>query len=230
MNAQTKVTPAAAATTFDEAFVKLQSELGPARKLANNPAFKSKYADLGAVWDAIMGPLHSNGFGLMQIHQFEGETDYLETVLIHAPSRGRVTGRYRLRPTRQDPQGYGSATTYARRYAACAMLGVVADEDDDGNAASAPASKPSAAAPTQRDAIHTPMQEDPDITEGVKNWCEKEKGKIAMCARLPDLLMWKDEREAELHRLFKKAPKAHRDLMDYFQMTQALFDKKEAAE
>ena len=81
-------------------------------------------------------------------------------------------------------------------------------------------SKPSAAAITQ----------DPDITEGVKNWVAKEKAKIALLTRLPDLLMWQDEREAELHRLLKKAPEAHRDLMNYFQEVQTLLSKKEAAE
>jgi hypothetical protein len=47
-----------------------------------------------------------------------------------------ISGRYPLRPQQQTPQGYGSALTYARRYALAAMVGVVADEDDDGNAAS----------------------------------------------------------------------------------------------
>lgn len=225
MNAVTKTPP----VTFAEAFCKLQAQIKPAIKDSVNPAFRSKYADLGAVWDAVKEPLTENGFSIIQSPNFDEHDMWLETTILHI-SGEKMTGRYPLRPTKNDPQGFGSALTYSRRYSISAMLGVVADIDDDGNAASAPASKPSAAAPTQREVIHAPMQEDPDITEGVKNWCDKEKGKIAMCARLPDLLMWKDEREAELHRLFKKAPKAHRDLMDYFQMTQAMFDKKEAAE
>ncbi len=216
--------------TFAEAFCKLQSAIKPAIKDATNPAFRSKYADLGAVWEAVRGPLGDNGFGIIQAPQFEGETMFLETILLHQ-SGERMTSRYPLRPAKQDPQGFGSAITYAKRYAISAMLGVIADEDDDGNAASNGNHKP--AQQTQRDAIQTPMQptqDDPDVTEGVKNWVLKEKGKLAMLTRLPDLLMWQDEREAELHRLLKKAPEHHKDLMAYYQQVFANLSKKEAAE
>ncbi len=89
--------------------------------------------------------------------------------------------------------------------------------------------KQQANANPQRDAIQAPMQ-DPDVTEGVKNWVLKEKGNLAMLTRLPDLLMWQDEREAELHRLLKKAPEHHKDLMAYYQQVFANLSKKEAAE
>lgn len=125
---------------FAKAFIKLQAEIRPAVKDAENEAFKrggkaSKYADLGAVWEAVKGPLHDNGFALIQSPDFDGPEMWLETILLH-DSGTQVKGRYPLRPSKQDPQGYGSALTYARRYSICAMLGVIADEDDDGNAAS----------------------------------------------------------------------------------------------
>lgn len=136
MNAITKVPQ----TTFAEAFVALQSSIRPAIKDAENEAFKrggkaSRYADLGAVWEAVKEPLRDNGFAVIQVPQFEGETMFLETILLHI-SGEKMTGRYPLRPSKPDPQGFGSAITYARRYALSAMLGVVADDDDDGNAAS----------------------------------------------------------------------------------------------
>lgn len=121
--------------TFASAFIKLQAAIKPAIKDASNPAFKSKYADLGAVWDAVREPLTQHGFAIIQPTNFDERDMWLETIILHE-SGEKITGRYPLRPVKQDPQGYGSAITYAKRYALCAMLGVVADIDDDGNAAS----------------------------------------------------------------------------------------------
>jgi hypothetical protein len=53
-----------------------------------------------------------------------------------------IASTYRLKPAKEDPQGYGSALTYARRYGLAALLGIVADDDDDGNHASTPAPRP----------------------------------------------------------------------------------------
>lgn len=218
MNAPTKSPP----VTFAEAFVKLQGEIKPAVKDATNPAFRSKYADLSAVWEAVRGPLADNGFGVIQAPQFEGETMFLETTLLHA-SGDRMVSRYPLRPMKHDPQGYGSAITYAKRYALSAMLGVVADDDDDGNAASGNG-KPAASKPSTLSTSEPLYDEDPDGQ--CKAWCDKEIGKFNALTRLPDLLMWQDEREAELHRLLGKSPKMHRYLMDAFQAKQAQLSKK----
>src|SRR5690242_18573476 len=110
--------------TFAEAFVKLQAAIRPAIKDANNPAFRSKYADLGAVWDAVKPALTENGFSVIQSPDFDGETMWLKTTILHV-SGERIEGRYPLRPVKQDPQGFGSALTYARRYSLSAMLGVI---------------------------------------------------------------------------------------------------------
>lgn len=66
--------------------------------------------------------------------------------------------------------------------------------------------------------------EDPDGQ--VKAWCDREISKLAAMTRLPEVLMWSDEREAELHRLQRKAPTMHRYLMDYFQKVQRLISEK----
>lgn len=118
------------------AMAKAQAEIKTALKDSKNPHFKSSYADLTSVWDACRNALTKNGLSVLQITNFDAADVWLETTLLHASGES-ISGRYPLRPQQQTPQGYGSALTYARRYALAAMVGVVADEDDDGNAASA---------------------------------------------------------------------------------------------
>lgn len=220
MNQVTKLqTPSAPVDTFAEALVKVQGAIKTAIKDATNPAFRSKYADLGAVWEAVKPALQDNGFAVVQSPQFEGETMWLETTLLHVTGE-RMTGRYPIRPDKNTPQGVGSAITYARRYSISAMLGVVADEDDDGNAASGVAA-PSKAAPPPK---HEPMS-DPDVVEGVKNWCEQQKDIISNAKMLPDLTDWLDTHggnwvspatSSALYRLRKAAPTAFNDLKTYY--------------
>ena len=208
MNAPVKNPP----VTFAEAFCKLQGSIRPAIKDATNPAFRSKYADLGAVWEAVRQPLTDNGFSIIQSTDFDNSDVWLKTTVLHT-SGEKMEGRYPLRPTKNDPQGFGSALTYAKRYSIAAMLGVVADEDDDGNAASA---KPSAAAPTQRDAIHAPMQqEDADVTEGVKNFVLEMKKALDICKTVAAVTDWEDTNAPMLDRLKRKALPAWSELMKY---------------
>jgi hypothetical protein len=116
------------------AFIKAQQAMGDLLKTATNPAFKSKYADLAAVVEAVLPALHANGFGLMQPPHSDGALVEVETILLHE-SGGCIRSTLGVRPTKQDPQGIGSAVTYARRYALQSIAGI-APEDDDGNAAS----------------------------------------------------------------------------------------------
>lgn len=127
------------------AFVKCQGEVGTALKDSTNPHFRSRYADLAAVWDAAKEALQANGLAVSQLPStLEDGSIALTTILIH--NSGEYLGAtYRLKPQKEDPQGYGSALTYARRYALSALLGIVADEDDDGEAASGRTGKPSPA-------------------------------------------------------------------------------------
>lgn len=121
------------------AFAKAQKDMGAALKTATNPAFKSKYADLGAVIEAVLPALHASGFALLQPPHSDGALVEVETILVHE-SGGYIRSVLGVRPTKQDPQGIGSAITYARRYALQSIAGI-APEDDDGKAASAPAQK-----------------------------------------------------------------------------------------
>jgi hypothetical protein len=120
-------------TAIMPAFIKAQGNFAPALKSATNPHFKSKYVALDGVIDAVAAPLREQGIAIMQMTDIEDARTILVTRLIH--SSGEWLGsRYPVHPVKADPQGEGSALTYARRYALMALVGI-APEDDDGNAA-----------------------------------------------------------------------------------------------
>jgi hypothetical protein len=118
------------------ALAKAQSQIEGAKKDKKNPHFKNDYADLSSVWDACREALTGNGLSVAQSAESSGDGGYgVTTMLLHISGQW-LTGTLYLRPTKDDPQGAGSALTYARRYGLAAMVGV-APADDDGNAASA---------------------------------------------------------------------------------------------
>jgi hypothetical protein len=116
------------------ALSKAQGEIKGALKDADNPFFKSKYADLASVVEAIRAPLAKHGIAYVQLTvPSEKEEVQVETVLMHESGEW-VSGIIAVPVSKADAQGYGSALTYARRYGLAAAVGV-APEDDDGNAA-----------------------------------------------------------------------------------------------
>lgn len=118
-----------------DALAKAQSVIAPAPKDKANPFFKSHYADLASITDACRKALTDNGIAVVQ--GFTAVSDgfiQLDTRLIHISGEW-IEGNL-VMPAGGTAQSYGSAITYGRRYALAAMVGVVADEDDDGNAAS----------------------------------------------------------------------------------------------
>jgi hypothetical protein len=117
------------------ALAKAQGQIKGAAKDSTNPHFKSSYADLASVWDACRAALSSNGIAVVQTpHTDEAGNCHVVTMMTHASGQW-IRDAFSLPPTKADPQGYGSAITYMRRYALAAIVGV-APEDDDGNAAS----------------------------------------------------------------------------------------------
>ena len=132
------------------ALVKAQKAFGPALKDSVNPAFNrngkgGKYADLASCINAVMDSLNNNGIALIQQNQPHPDGILVETVFIHESGETLNCGQIFVPATKNDPQGYGSALTYARRYSLMAACGI-APEDDDGNAASKPVNRIS---PTQ---------------------------------------------------------------------------------
>jgi hypothetical protein len=133
------------------ALAKAQGAMQGAAMDRANPFFKSKYATLNSIWDAIRKPLADNGLAVVQTpDQVDGDV-ILRTLLVHASGQWIVSD-LRMRPAKADPQGIGSALSYARRYALAAMVGATSDEDDDGNGATQPQAQPQKAQPQARPA------------------------------------------------------------------------------
>jgi ERF superfamily len=142
-----------------EALSKAQAAMDTAKKDSTNPHFKSKYADLASVWDACRKPMTDAGLSVTQVLKGDGADLILSTLLMHASGEW-IESLIPVRPVQNTPQGMGSALTYARRYALAAILGVVADEDDDGNAGSQ-GHGGSQGSPYQRPASRQPPPEAP---------------------------------------------------------------------
>jgi hypothetical protein len=119
------------------ALAKAQGAMKGAVKDSANPFFKSKYADLASVVEAIRAAFSTNGLSYIQtVEPSDKDEVRVETTLLHASGEWISCGVLSLPVSKADAQGYGSALTYARRYSLSAAVGV-APEDDDGNAASA---------------------------------------------------------------------------------------------
>jgi len=122
-------------TTLHEAMAAAFAEIEAATKSADNPFFKSKYADLGAIIGAVKPALVKYGlFFTQRCHPSETGV-IVETVVHHRTGQEMSLGELYVPANKHDPQGFGSAQTYARRYALQTAFGVPT-EDDDGNAAS----------------------------------------------------------------------------------------------
>lgn len=120
--------------SISAAYVAAFSEIEAATKSAKNPHFKSKYADLPAVIDAIKPHLAKHNLGFMQCPRPSDGGVSIETILIHASGEKMSMGVLFVPANKHDAHGYGSALTYARRYALQTCFGLPT-EDDDGHAA-----------------------------------------------------------------------------------------------
>ena len=119
-----------------------QGSMKGAVKDSANPFFKSKYADLASVVEALRSAFSANGLSYIQtIQPSDRDEVRVETMILHSSGEWISCGVLALPVSKVDAQGYGSALTYARRYSLSAAVGV-APEDDDGNAATA--AKPNA--------------------------------------------------------------------------------------
>jgi len=120
---------------FYKAFLVAQKQIQGAHKDSTNPHFKSKYADLESVMDAVK--VHLNNAGIIIVQPIVG--DRVLTALIHAESGERIESDMPIVcKDPSDPQKWGSAITYARRYTLSSLCALPAVDDDGNEAAKAP--------------------------------------------------------------------------------------------
>lgn len=120
------------------ALSKAQGEMQAALKDKVNPFYKSSYADLGSIWDAARPVLSKYGLCIMQTTEMSTDGNnriIMVTTLAHTSGQW-MKSYLPLNPSKNDSQGVGAALTYLRRYSLSAIVGVVCDEDDDGETAS----------------------------------------------------------------------------------------------
>lgn len=163
------------AKTIYEALAAFQAELPKIDLDGTNPHFKSKYATLGNVTKNVFPKLAEHGFSFTTGSFVDNGVLVLDAHLLHESGESRSM---QFPITETNPQKVGSAVTYYRRYALAALTGVVADEDDDGNAASTPsaaerqiqkaANRPAPAKPSGENADQKRVRD--WINQGSEGW------------------------------------------------------------
>lgn len=181
------------------ALAKAQASLSAAKKSALNPHFKNNYATLQDVWDAAREVLAPNGLSIVQTYEAtDGKLMNIRTTLLHASGQW-IAGVLSMTPQQASPQGIASASTYGRRYGLSSILGIVADEDDDGNEASEvgrpkPVPKPVPAPAPSAPRVSSPVQVPGDGNEWrtvvVPPFIKKYAGQTLGDMAEKDLLWW----------------------------------------
>lgn len=121
------------------ALAKAQAEMQNPAFDSTNPHFRSKFASLAAVRKAVIPVLAKHGIAVCQDLTTTNDNRIgCTTILAHESGEMLRFGPLYMPATKPDAQGFGSAATYARRYSLQSVAGVVGDDDDDANAASAP--------------------------------------------------------------------------------------------
>ena len=201
------------------ALVKAQSEFEPARKDAKNGHFNSKYSSLSACVDAVKEALNRNGIALIQpTHECESGV-LVETLFLHESGEMLSAGKLHFPASKNDPQGYMSALTYARRGSLLSACGI-APEDDDGNAAvkAMPSAK-------QDKPIVKPKVEEkkPELTidEGMPI-LEFAEGAFASAQTMSELKQW----FSQLYTHTKKLPEEQVVITNLYNSRKAELEKK----
>ncbi len=120
---------------ISKAMANAQGEMEPALKSSKNPFFKSNYADLAAIMESIKIPLKKNDLSIWQDVITNDKGISVCTMVSHSSGQWIEFGPLEIALAKRDAQSVGSAITYAKRYALSAAVGVVSDNDDDGEAA-----------------------------------------------------------------------------------------------
>lgn len=156
------------------AFLKAQAAMKPVAKSATNPHFQSAYATLEDVMGSCKQPLAAQGIAILQSGDEADDAGItIVTTLLHTSGQW-IEGRVRLPLEKGTAQAAGSAVSYGRRYCLAALVGLVSEEDDDGNAASAGPKKQAAARP-KTEAKKQPIAErtSKDLVN-LRSWAQRE--------------------------------------------------------
>jgi hypothetical protein len=166
-----------------KALAKAQTQLTNVKVDSQNPHFKSKYASLTAVNETVLPILSANGIAVLQgVSSPDVKCVGVSTTFIHGESGEWWTEELFLPPTKVDPQGFGSAITYGRRYLLMAMAGVATD-DDDANEASKPQPQRQPHPPVIAPTLPVPSAAEKKEEE-VKPWLDWKDGNAAKKAAL----------------------------------------------
>jgi len=155
--------------TLELAMLAVQSELTNPIKDTKNEFFKSKYATLPEIRNLVTPILAKYGLYIIQCVGYDDKHTYIATDIMHATTGKVIRSVMPLILDKQTPQGQGSAITYARRYALCAMLNIAADEDDDGNAASQGKELPKWSGKAGSNAASNALKDQPGVKEDLKD-------------------------------------------------------------
>jgi hypothetical protein len=188
-----------------------QADMGTVKKGSVNPAFKSKYADLADVVATVSPALNAQGIAFYATAiVIEGER-YMRTVFAHGASDTQIHCDVPLIVTKNDMQGFKSATTYAKRIGLESLSGV-APEDDDGNAAAK-------AAPRHVPTVSVaPLDANGKSNKEIKEAYERLSRMLANCSTLDDMEGWleisaddRDNLPEDMHESLRGAYKRKRD-------------------
>lgn len=140
------------------ALLAAQTKMGGASKGASNPFFKSKYADYGSVLEACKEPLNEAGVVILQPHFTDATGTFVVTQLIHAASGEWISSQTQVIAAKQnDPQAFGGALTYSRRYGLQSLLSLPTEDDDGESAMARPKSPVTKAAPPVAKPVAAPQ-------------------------------------------------------------------------
>jgi hypothetical protein len=199
------------------AFVAAQAAMEGAKKDSQNLHFKSRYADLESVMQACRAALKENGLAVFQTTDAEGRT--LATRIYHTSGQG-LESVTPLIVGKQDMQGFGSAVTYARRYALMAALGI-APEDDDGNEAAKHPAQPRTAPNQQRN---------PAATGQATKYVDTQIKHLGTIASKEEYESWRDAVDDRLKQLKNGYQAEYDRLVAVMNEVQAKFTQPVAAE
>jgi len=217
------------------ALVVAQAEIEGAEK--DNKGNYGKYATITSVVDAIKPALNSHSLAFMQLYEPSADGELaLTTLLVHTSGQW-ISGTATVPLPKKDPQGYGSAGTYARRYGLMALVGLC-PEDDDAQAASTVPPKKHASVPASPPnptpaVVQTPSKPEPTPLDkrrltALDTWKENYQtgewgiAKLRQILGMPGL--------ARFGMTFQQATDAELDLIEAWMLTGDVQEEKPALE